>query len=292
MKFPFQGVQSRFPADAFVSVWSGRLIIAVWLALVSACGGTKMLREPVPLQLDQPLASASDENIRVDLDWVIVRDSAGSWARKADWDEYLIRVHNLSVMPVIIRDIAVYDSTGHRVESASSREKLASDSKEIVRRYQDEGVGIEFGHGSTVMVLAGGVLTAGGWAAAEGAAAASVLGGGSSTGVAFASGLLLVGPVLIVAGTARFVNGRRVNREIKRRQTELPVVLQTLEGINLDRFFPIAPSPRSLQVIYDKADREHNLDLDLHIVLDGLHIGEGEASKPPRGGHRGQHRIF
>ena len=31
------------------------------------------------------------------LDWIIVRDGPGTWAKNVDWDEYLIRVHTKSL---------------------------------------------------------------------------------------------------------------------------------------------------------------------------------------------------
>jgi hypothetical protein len=71
--------------------------LAVGLIIVlSGCGGTKVLKEPEPLQLTNILASTANEQISATLDWVIVRDGPGTWAKNADWDEYLLTVTNLS----------------------------------------------------------------------------------------------------------------------------------------------------------------------------------------------------
>lgn len=63
----------------------------------SGCmGGAKILKEPIPLELAKPLAVTSDANLTAAVDWVIVPNGPGTWARKAGWDEYLISVQPLS----------------------------------------------------------------------------------------------------------------------------------------------------------------------------------------------------
>ena len=64
--------------------------------VLSGCGGTKVLKEAQPIQTTQPLATVSDQQVTAILDWVIVRDGPGTWAKNADWDEYLLRIRNLS----------------------------------------------------------------------------------------------------------------------------------------------------------------------------------------------------
>ena len=58
----------------------------ITLSLVSlvGCGGTKVLKEPQPMQTTQPLAEVSDQQVTATLDWVIVRDGPGTWAKNAD----------------------------------------------------------------------------------------------------------------------------------------------------------------------------------------------------------------
>lgn len=59
---------------------------------LSACGGTKVLKDPQSLVITEPLASNADQYISATLDWVIFRDGPGTWAKNVDWDEYMIRV--------------------------------------------------------------------------------------------------------------------------------------------------------------------------------------------------------
>ena len=61
------------------------------LASLFGCGGTKVLKESRPMQITQPLGLASDQQKKATLDWVIIRDEPGMWAKNADWDEYLLR---------------------------------------------------------------------------------------------------------------------------------------------------------------------------------------------------------
>ena len=70
---------------------------------VAGCGGTKVLKEPQPLQTTQPLAANSDQEVVATLDWVIVRDGPGTWARNADWDEYLLSTFSGSVTSLTSR---------------------------------------------------------------------------------------------------------------------------------------------------------------------------------------------
>ena len=89
---------------------------------------------------------------------------------------------------------------------------------------------------------------------------------------AAAGGLLLLGPALVVGGIVRGVNNRAVNNLIEHRQTELPLEVSASEELKLDVFFPIAPSPRMVELIYTDATGERSLVIDTSTALDGLHI--------------------
>ena len=87
-------------------------IIALLLGpcMLSGCGGTKVLKEPQPIQTTQPLAAVSDQRVTATRDGVVVRDGPGTWAKNADWDEYLLRVTNRSDRPIQITSMTVIDS--------------------------------------------------------------------------------------------------------------------------------------------------------------------------------------
>ena len=75
------------------------LSVLMFLSL-TGCGGSKLLDDPEPVTIVQPLTTVSDQRLEAHLDWVIVRNGPGTWAKNADWDEYLLRVSNLSDQPI------------------------------------------------------------------------------------------------------------------------------------------------------------------------------------------------
>ena len=86
------------------------IVIVNLMVFLTGCGGTKVIKKPQPWEITKPLATASDQNISATLIWVIVRDGPGTWAKNADWDEYLIYVDNESRETIQFIDITVVDS--------------------------------------------------------------------------------------------------------------------------------------------------------------------------------------
>lgn len=248
------------------------------VGLLSGCGGAKVLKEPQPIQINQPLVEASIQQVTGTLDWVIVRNGPGTWARNADWDEYLLRIDNQTGQPIIVNRIIVVDSLDTEIAPESGRKQLVKSSKKTARRYKGSGIKVQAGRGVGTMLIAGAAVTTVGvgtaYAAAYGAAMSGAAAG--SAGVVAASGLLLLGPALAVGGVVRGVNNSKVNKQIELRQTVLPTEVLAGEEANLDIFFPLAPSPRRLELTYTDATGEHKLVLDTSAALDGLHIDKPE----------------
>jgi len=251
-------------------------IFAVF-SVLTGCGGTKVLKEPQPVQLENPLAVTADARMTAALDWVIVRDGPGTWAKNADWDEYLLRVRNQSDQPLSIVGLTVVDSLQTRVESRSGRKQLVKGSKETARRYRDSGLQVKAGRGAATMIVAGTAATAVGVASAYAAAYGAILSGGTSVGTAgtVASGLIVLGPALAVGGIMRAANNSAVHTEMEKRQTILPLDVPAGQELSLDVFFPLAPSPVMIELVYaDDAGRRHTVTIDTRAVLDGLHFDE------------------
>ena len=239
------------------------------LAAVSvACGGSKVLKDSEPFVATQALATASDQTLSVTLDWVIVRDGPGTWSRKADWDEYLLRVRNDSDQPIRVTRLIVIDSLDVPAESQPGRKQLVKSSKKTARRYKKAGIKVKAGSGRGTLGVA--AATASG--AAIGAATAT---GGFMGGAGFgaaAGATLVLAPVLAVGGVVRGVNQSKVNKQIGLRQTALPLNLAAGEEQRLDMFFPLAPSPTEVNLTYSDTSGERTLAIDTRTVLDGLHI--------------------
>jgi hypothetical protein len=251
-------------------------IIALLLGacLLAGCGGTKVLKEPQPVETTQPLAATSNEGVTATLDWVIVRDGPGTWARNADWDEYQLRVSNQSDQPITITEVFVVDSLNTRIESQSRRKSLVKGSKKTARRYKKSGIKVKAGSGAGTMLVAGAAVTVVGVGAASAAATGAILSGSTTAGSAgaVAGGLLLLGPALAVGGIVRGVNNGAVNNRIEERQIVLPLEVSISEELSLNVFFPIAPSPGAIELSFTDATGEHSLVIDTSATLDGLHI--------------------
>lgn len=259
---------------------SNRLFVTgITLSLVSlfGCGGTKVLKESQPMQITQALAEVSDQQITVTLDWVIVRDGPGTWAKNADWDEYLLRVNNRSDHSISVTRLIVVDSLDSQISPQSERKKLVKGSKDTARRYKTSGIKVKAGQGAGTMLVAGAAVTAAGVGAAYATAfGAAMSGTAAGTAGAAAGGLLLLGPALAVGGIVRGVNNSKVNGQIEVRHTALPVEIPENEEVNLDIFFPLAPSPTRIELIYADDNGEHTLIMGTSSVLSGLHIDTPE----------------
>ena len=245
--------------------------------MLASCGGARLLKESQSQQTTQPLAKVADSRVTSTLDWVIVRNGPGAWAKNADWDEYLLRIQNSSAEPILITNITVLDSLDNRVDRRSNRRQLVKGSKDTSRRYRDSGFKVKAGAGAGELLVAGAAVTAVGVGVASsavyGTAYGAVWTGGVATGTATAAtGLLLLGPALAAGGIFRGVNNRRVDDEIQRRRTVLPMTVSPREEQPLDVFFPIAPAPVQVILFYVDDEGEHQLIFDTRAVLSGLHL--------------------
>ncbi len=248
---------------------SGAIIVTATLSLcLVGCGGSKVLKEPNPLAVTQSLATASDQRLSVTLEWVIVRDGPGTWAKNADWDEYLLKISNQSKQPIQVTELVVVDSLNTRVESLPDRKQLVKKSKKTARRYKKLGIRVEAGSGNTKILAVAGA-TAGGAAIGAMTAGGAILGPGVA---AAAAGVLVLAPVLAVGGIVRGVNHSAVNKQIEQRQTLLPIDVPAGDELMLDVFFPLAPSPRTVEFAYSDATGQHIIVIDTSAVLNGLHI--------------------
>lgn len=252
-------------------------MLACVAILLSGCGGTKMLKESVPVQATQSLAGASDRQLSATLDWVIVRDGPGTWARNADWDQYLLRVRNESGNPIRIDGVHVVDALDVRIDPETERKRLVKGSKKTAKRYRGTGVRVKAGAGTGTMLATGAAVTVVGVGAAYGAASAAIMSGGAATAggaAAAASALTLLGPALVVGGVVRGVNNSKVNGEIEALQTSFPLEAAPGAEQPMVVFFPLAPSPRQVVLTYTDATGTHELVLDTTAALDGLHLTE------------------
>lgn len=253
-----------------------KLSLALPLGLIviglSACGGgTRLIKNaPPPPQASAPLATASNAALSAELQWVVVRDGPGTWARNADWDEYLLQVRNVSAAPIQLTGVTLFDSMDQSNAASASRSALVDASRANARRYKDSGLKVAAGRGRGLALVAGG---AGATTMGMGAAYASLMGAGSGA-TAAAGGLLLAGPALVTMAIVRGVRKGAVSKRIKERSTVFPLAIEASQSQALDVFFPLAPAPRRIDIHYTDATGTHVLSTDTSKALDGLHIEE------------------
>jgi len=259
------------------------LLCAASLAL-SACGGTKLVRKPAPMTpLDHPIAIATDAKLAAQINFIIVRNGPGAWARNGDWDEYLLQVRNTSASPVEIRSVDVTDSGGFTAVQIADRAELVQASKRAAKRYRNAGIKVSAGRAGAGMVAAGVGAGVVGYGAAVAAGTSAALGAGGAAGggaAAAAGGFILAAPVLMGVGIARMVNNSKVDNRIESRATPMPVSIPGGGEVLLDVFFPISPSPRHVTIRYSDPQGDHQLQLDTRQALNGLHLATPDAPAP------------
>ena len=258
-------------------------LIFAAVALTGCGGGTKLVKRPSPLPASvQPVAQAEDAALSARLDSVVVRNGPGAWAKNADWDEYLLHVHNVGTVPLRIDEVTVIDSQAHEQRTLDDRSALVAASRQATRRYRDAGLKLEAGRGGGSLVAAGvgaGVVAYG---AATAAATSAALGAGGAAGggaAAAAGGLVLAAPVLVGMGIVRAVNNSKVDNRIAERATRFPLSVAPGAQAPLDVFFPLSPSPRQVVVHYHDGSGVQRLAIDTTQVLHGLHMKPADAPR-------------
>lgn len=246
------------------------------LLLLVSCGGARLVEEPEIIQIPHPLAMSNDETITGSLYWVIVRNGPGKWVENADWDEYLINVSNHSSSEVQINSVVVIDSLGVRLSSKNNLKKLIRKSKQTAKRYDDMNIEMKSGYRPSTLYGTAGVGAAAIGGVAIGTAGSTTSGMLMSTGPALAVLATVVAiPVLVGAGIYRGHVNKKISEEIENRSTSIPVKISTGESYALDLFFPLAPSPKAVEIHYTSNEIQHCLIIDTTEPLHDLHL-------PPR----------
>jgi len=252
-----------------------------FVLLLEGCVGTKVLDEPTLLPDRNPLAVAADRAAMTTLDWVIVRDGPGTWAKNADWDQYLLRLENRSTTDLRITEVYVLDSMGTKVFPGRDRKGLIAGSKQVADRYQDADIKVKAGSGTAVMAatvmgttLVGGSVVGAGLAFSS---FASLIGMSTSFGAAVTTagaGIVLVGPAMVIKNRR---NQRKVDARIQDIRSPMPFPVEAGMVKQVALFFPITPSPRYVVISYTQEESIQTLRLETGESLAGLHLGTASA---------------
>ena len=254
-----------------------RAVVVVFVVLITGCVGTKLLDDPTLLPERNSLATVRDAVMAATLDWVIVRDGPGTWAKNADWDEYLLRLENRSTTNLRITEVYVEDSMGIKVFPGEDRKRLIAGSKQGAERYKDADIKVKAGTGTAVMAAAVmGTTLVGGSVVGLGLAyssLASLLGISTSFGAVVTTagaGLVLVGPAMVIRNRR---NQRKVDARIQDIRSRIPFPVEAGMVKRAALFFPISPSPRHIVISYRQGESIQTLRLETRESLAGLHLG-------------------
>jgi len=212
-----------------------------------------------------------DENIKIELNYLLVRNSHGSWAKDAKWDEYIFSAINKSNKFIEITKITVFDSLEYETLPKTTRKELLKATKLMKKRYRKAGIKIKLGNGSTRMLAE----SIGGTLVGAGIGASIASGGGITVSAATfttAGGAVLVAaPAILIGGIVKAMNNGKINKEIQRRQSSFPVPISKKSSSVIDVFYSAIPSPRGIKIEYLVNNEARSLEVPLGNNFEGLH---------------------
>lgn len=236
-----------------------------FIFLLVSCGGPRINRKAEPLVNHGPMLTVEDTHLNFSLDRLMFRNSHGSWAKDANWDEYLMTLQTSN--DIIIESVMIEDIMGEWHEPQTTRKALNKSTKQVKKKYKKAGYKIKLGSGSTHATAVGLSMAVGSGVTAGAVTATGAVGNLTSVGV----GAAVAVPALVIAGVTKVVYNTRVNNRIQQRQTLLPLTVSD-ETTALDILFPAIPLPQKLKVNYQFEGISHQISLDLNLVTSDLHI--------------------
>lgn len=246
----------------------GKISVFITLSMalmLVACGGPRINRKAQEPQDLTPMLVAQDPHITVALDLLMFRNSQGSWAKDANWDEYLLSVYPKS--EVVIESVLIEDLMGDSHQPETTRKALNESTKSLKKKYKKAGYKVKIGSGSTHATAVGLSFAVGSGITAGTMTATGAVGNLTSVGV----GVAVAVPALVIAGVTKIVYNTRVNNRIQERQTLLPLKSDG-NKTTLDLLFPAVPLPQKLVVHYMHDNVSHQIALDLTQITTNLHI--------------------
>src|ERR1700733_14949308 len=115
----------------------GTLFLSIGLlsVLLGGCASSRLLKNPKPPSVaDVGWTATAPEGLTVEVHELIFRNSAGSWVRDANWDEYVLTITNGSADAIEIQEIDLYSDRLPAPEASSiSREQLDARSNRTLR---------------------------------------------------------------------------------------------------------------------------------------------------------------
>ena len=218
---------------------------------------------PAPELLNVAFAPSALDAV---LTTLITYNGPGSWKRNAFWDEYVVTLHNPGSQPLTVTSSSLMDYAGMVRTPGDKPWALEKESKTLEQSYKDAGMAFVRYTGPAVLIV--------------GAGAAAIASAGvfsSAAGVAAGATVLALPLYYLAVVSINQSNRKAMEKEFNHRRIELPLTLAPGETWIGSFFFPMAPSPRSLELHWssDTASGEAALSLGF---LQGLHL---KVPSPP-----------
>ncbi len=259
----------------FARCLSAPPLAAAVAGAVLLCGCSSIIKQPTVADATPPLAVAADERVEAAIESLLVRDAKGAWVAHADWDQYALRIKSRGA-PVEVRQVFLVDATGIALAPSADRSALVDGAHALVARYQSSDKLVRSRDGRWAFV--GGAAGVYGGVALASAVAPAVYVTGAASLLLLPIGLVVTGAVYSTIGISRMVDNRAVAMEIERRATRLPTIVAADGEQSLVFFYPLAPLPRSLDVVYAVGAVEHRMSIDTREALSRAHA---PPSEPP-----------
>ncbi|VAW16167.1 hypothetical protein MNBD_BACTEROID05-1216, partial [hydrothermal vent metagenome] len=201
-------------------------IISIGL-LVSSCVGPRVNKRNVNQDstVFPTISQSNDERIEVTLNKIFVKNSLGSWAKDAKWDEYIFQIENLTNSDIKIKNIMVYDALDNNTSPLTTRKHLNAATSTTKSKFKKHGIKIKWGAGSTKILADSIVATVVGSGVAAGVAGAGAISTSAGTLTAAGGAIVVAVPAIAIGGILKLVNNSKISKQIKKRQTNLPYII-------------------------------------------------------------------
>ncbi len=228
------------------------LLIISSILVTSSCYGPRINKKNIDnvAPHSQPIVKSNDNSIELTLEKLLVRNDSYSWAKDANWDEYVFLLENLTNSTIVVQEIVVINGLDIEVTSRQNRKDLNKSTKLVKRLFKNFGIKLKIGEGSTQMLEASISATVLGAGLGATAASGGTIGLSAGTLTTAGGAVFIAVPAIAIGSVIKLMNNRKINNEILKRQTYFPVTIRPYEKMSIDVFYPVIPGPIAIVVEY------------------------------------------
>lgn len=260
--------------NTITSKHSSLLCIIVVCMLLTSCFGPRLNKKNLwtdKSDTNVVLSQVNNNFINISLNKLLIRNSAGSWAKDAKWDEYIFSVENINNKPIFIHSINIIGALNEKHEPKYTRKTLNRATQLTKNQYRRAGIKIKLGEGSTGALA--GSLTVAALGTGIGAASASSVATTAGTLTTAGGAVIVAVPLVTIGGIVKIVNNTKINNRIIKRQSQLPLSLAADQKQSIDLFYSAVPGAKQVEFIYTLDDEvgQHTLIMFLGEEFSRLH---------------------